>query len=470
MRRLKIKDVLFSSKKGDNICVKGWVKTKRCSKNIIFISLNDGSTVNNLQIIIVNSFFLKEIDLSNISTGSSLVINGLLCDSIGTFQNFELKANSIYILGKSDSNEYPLQPKKHSLNFLRDFLHFRFRTNTFGSIFRLRHAVNYSIHSFFYEKGFTFINTPIITSLDTEGAGDSFRVTTLKNNEADFIKDFFGKESNLTVSGQLALESASLGLSEVYTFGPVFRAENSNTTRHLSEFWMLEVEMAFSNLKDVINLSESLIKYIINFVFENCRNDIHFLNKQDFDNKFKFRDSNFNILKMLEEILYSDFEILTYTNAIKILKNSKDNLNNNFNFIIKNWGDEIQSEHEKYLSESYFKKPLAIIDYPKNIKPFYMRENNDSLTVSAVDIIFPGIGEILGGSEREDRLDKLTSFMVDKNINKKDFLWYINTRLFGSAPHSGFGLGFDRLIQFLTGINNIKDVVPFPRTVKNLFC
>ena len=477
MKRIKIKEILHSNNVGQKICIKGWIKTKRISKNIFFINLNDGSCIDSLQVVIDKTKF-SDIILKNINIGGGVVVYGLIVMS-NNFQ-IELNADYINVLGVSDSNNYPIQPKKHSLEFLRDFLHLRLRTNVFGSIARIRHNVSYAIHNFFYKKGFVYINTPIITSTDSEGAGDVFKVTNLDLNKIpkningfiDFNKDFFGEEVYLTVSGQLAAESAALSLSDVYTFGPTFRAENSNTKRHLSEFWMIEPEMSFYDINDIVNLSELFLKYIICFVLNNCKEDLLFLSKRLLKNNNFNKNLQLNncLILRLEKILNINFLKISYTDAFKILKNSKINLKNKFNYPITNWGCDFQKEHECYLVEKYFKKPLIILNYPKSIKSFYMKTNKDKITVSAMDVIFPFIGEIIGGSQREERVDKLLKSISLLNIKKSKIQWYLDTRTFGSVPHSGFGLGLERLLQFITGIDNIRDISLFPRCPNNAKC
>ena len=473
-KRTKI-SLLNNDSIGSSICVKGWVRTIRQSKNVSFISLNDGSTINSLQIVLDMKSFASSY-LENISTGASLEITGKLVKSEGQNQIFELVATELLILGESDPDKYPIQPKKHSFEFLREVGHLRPRTNTFSAIFRIRHAVIFSIHKFFNERGFFNIHTPIITSSDAEGAGEMFKVTSLdlskKNkNKIDFKDDFFSKPVNLTVSGQLNAELGALALSEVYTFGPTFRAENSNTSKHLAEFWMIEPEISFANLDDVIKLAIEMIKYIINYVLENYKSDLSFLNdryvKEQLKLKKEARDE-FNLFEKLNNIINQDFEIIEYTDAIEILKKSKPNKKGKFKFPVNDWGVDLQSEHEKYLVEKKFKKPVVIVNYPKEIKAFYMRMNDDNKTVAAMDILMPGIGEVIGGSQREERLDYLIKRMNDMNISKDELWWYLDTRKFGTVPHGGFGLGLERLVQFITGMNNIRDVIPFARTPKNI--
>jgi asparaginyl-tRNA synthetase len=472
-QKVKIKQVLKSREIGKKILVNGWVRTKRESKNVIFIALNDGSIIHNLQIVADPGNFNEDL-LKGISTGASLSVKGRIVESFGSGQKVELQAEKIDIPGKADPDEYPLQPKRHSLEFLREIAHLRPRTNTFSAVFRVRHAMTFAIHQFFHEKGFVNIHTPIITASDAEGAGEMFKVTTLdidnpartETGEIDHSMDFFERETNLTVSGQLEAELFALALTEVYTFGPTFRAENSNTTRHLAEFWMIEPEMAFYDLNDNMDLAEDFLKYIIRYVLDNCKEDIEFLNDRaiDEDKSKKLEERNkMTLIERLNFVIENKFERITYTEAIDILRNSKPNKKKKFQFIIEEWGSDLQSEHERYLVEKHFKKPVIIYDYPKDIKAFYMRQNDDGMTVGAMDILFPRLGEIVGGSQREERMDKLIQRMKELEISEKELWWYLDTRKFGTAPHSGFGLGFERFIQFVTGINNIRDVIPFPR-------
>ena len=458
----------------NNICVKGWVRTKRQGRNITFISLNDGSTINSLQVVLDMQKFKIEL-VDQINTGSSVEFSGNLIKSQGNIQNYELDATELVLLGESDVGKYPIQPKKHSLEFLRDVAHLRPRTNTFSAIFRIRHAVIFSIHKFLNDKGFVNIHTPIITSSDAEGAGEMFKVTSLdldniKNNKVDFKKDFFSKEVNLTVSGQLNAELGALALSEVYTFGPTFRAENSNTSRHLAEFWMVEPEMAFYDIIDNMNLAEDILKYIISYVIKNCFDDLEFLQNREIDDEKNLPQIQRNerpLIERLQKILNTVFERITYTEAFNILRNSKPNKKGKFKYKVNKWGIDFQSEHERFLVEKHFKKPVIVIDYPKNIKAFYMRVNDDNNTVSAMDVLFPFVGEIIGGSQREERFSVLKERMKEMNLSEKDLNWYLDTRRFGTVVHSGFGLGLERLIQFITGMKNIRDVIPFPRTPGN---
>ena len=475
MKKSRIKISLLKNINLDNnICVKGWVRTKRQGKNITFISLNDGSTINSLQVVLDMQKFKVEL-VEQINTGSSVEFSGNLIKSQGKIQNYELDATELVLLGESDAGKYPIQPKKHSLEFLRDVAHLRPRTNTFSAIFRIRHAVIFSIHKFLNDKGFVNIHTPIITSSDAEGAGEMFKVTSLdldniKNNKVDFKKDFFSKEVNLTVSGQLNAELGALALSEVYTFGPTFRAENSNTSRHLAEFWMVEPEMAFYDIIDNMNLAEDILKYIISYVIKNCFDDLEFLQNREIDdekNLPQIQRNEKSLIERLKKILNTVFERITYTEAFNILRNSNPNKKGKFKYKVDEWGIDFQSEHERFLVEKHFKKPVIVIDYPKNIKAFYMRVNDDNKTVSAMDVLFPSLGEIIGGSQREERLSVLKERMKKMNLSEKDLNWYLDTRRFGTVVHSGFGLGLERLIQFITGMKNIRDVIPFPRTPGN---
>ncbi|MDQ6845845.1 MAG: asparagine--tRNA ligase [Bacteroidota bacterium] len=472
--RLKIKNVLQSDLLNHSITVMGWVRTFR---NNQFIALNDGSTNNNLQIVAELGKFDESL-LKRITTGAAIRVTGIVVASLGKGQKVELKAKTIEILGDSDPEKYPLQPKKHSLEFLREIAHMRFRTNTFGSVFRIRHSLAFAVHKFFNDKGFVYLHTPIITASDAEGAGETFHVTNFdlqkpaKNEDGsiNYKEDFFGRPTNLTVSGQLEAELGALALGDVYTFGPTFRAENSNTARHLAEFWMIEPEMAFSDLEDDMNLAEEFIKYVIRYVLENNGDDINFLAGRLLDEekqKPQNERSEMGLIEKLEFVANNDFERLTYTEAIDILKESNYNKKKKFQYIIDKWGVDLQSEHERYLVEKHFKKPVILINYPKEIKAFYMRQNDDGKTVAAMDILAPGIGEIVGGSQREERLGKLEQRMKEMNIPLDELYWYLDTRKFGSCPHAGFGLGFERLIQFVTGMTNIRDVIPFPRFPKN---
>ena len=474
---MKIKEILLSEGNEQEISIKGWVRTRRGSKHVSFIALNDGSTINNIQVVAEATDF-DEALIKQVTTGSCISVNGKLVASKGGGQAVEILANTIEILGNADPDEYPLQPKKHSLEFLREKAHLRFRTNTFSAVFRLRHALTFAVHKFFNDKGFFNIHTPIITSIDAEGAGEMFQVTNLdseklpKNEEGkvDYTADFFGKKTSLAVTGQLEAELAALSLGQVYTFGPTFRAENSNTSRHLSEFWMIEPEVAFADLTQNMDLAEEFLKYCIQYCMEHNVDDLKFLDSRmaDEESKLKKEDrSEMGLLERLQFVIENDFERLTYREAIDILRNSKPNKKKKFQYPITGFGDELHSEHERYLVEKKYKKPVIITDYPKGIKAFYMRMNDDNETVRAMDVLFPLIGEIIGGSQREERLDILHSRMDEMGIDKKELWWYLETRKFGSCEHSGFGLGFERLIMFVTGMKNIRDVIPFPRTPQN---
>src|SRR5665647_2514060 len=473
-KRKRIKEVLDSEILNQNITVMGWVRTFR---NNQFIALNDGSTNANLQIVLTLGQFDDAI-MKRITTGAALKISGEIVPSLGKGQKVELKADTLEVLGDSDAEKFPLQPKKHSLEFLREIAHLRFRTNTFGSIFRIRHSLAFAIHKFFNDKGFVYLHSPIITASDAEGAGEMFHVTAfdlahpIKNEDGtiNYKEDFFGRSTNLTVSGQLEAELAALALGDVYTFGPTFRAENSNTARHLAEFWMIEPEMAFSDLEDDMNLAEEFIKYIIKYALDNNREDLDFLANrlvEEEKQKPQHERGAMGLIEKLEFVVKNDFERLTYTEAIEILKESTPNKKKKFQFLIDKWGVDLQSEHERYLVEKHFKKPVILINYPKEIKSFYMRQNDDGKTVAAMDILAPGIGEIVGGSQREERLDVLEKRMKEMNIPADELYWYLDTRKFGTVPHAGFGLGFERLILFVTGMTNIRDVIPFPRFPKN---
>jgi asparaginyl-tRNA synthetase len=470
MKRTKIKTLIQGDYIGQEVNVKGWVRTFR---NNQFVALNDGSIISTLQVV-VDFESLDPALLKRITTGSAVSFTGTIVESQGRGQIIELKASEVEVLGDANPEKYPLQPKKHSLEFLREIAHLRFRTNTFGAIFRIRHQVSFAIHEFFHNRGFYYIHSPIVTGSDAEGAGEMFRVSTLSpdnppKNEAgeiDYSKDFFGKETNLTVSGQLEAELAAMALSEVYTFGPTFRAENSNTSRHLAEFWMIEPEVAFADLDDNMDLAEDMLKYTINSVLTNCRPDLEFLENrlvQEEKSKPQNQRSPMGLIEKLEFVTNNDFERVTYTEAIRILKNSKPNKKKKFQFLVDEWGVDLQSEHERYLVEKHCNKPVILTDYPKDIKAFYMRENEGENTVRAMDILFPGIGEIVGGSQREERLEVLERRMDEMDIPQHEMDWYLDTRRFGTCPHAGFGLGFERLVLFVTGMGNIRDVIPFPR-------
>jgi asparaginyl-tRNA synthetase len=459
MKRIKIKELLASSLVGSDVLVKGWVRTKRGNKNIVFIALNDGSTINNIQVVVDAASFDENL-LKDITTGACIAVTGKLVESQGQGQNTEINASGLELYGKSNTDTYPLQKKGHSMEFLRENSHLRFRTNTFGAVFRLRHSMAFAIHKYFNDKGFFYLHTPIITGSDCEGAGEMFHVTTMdlknmtKNEDGsvDFKNDFFGKETNLTVSGQLEGELGALALGDIYTFGPTFRAENSNTPRHLAEFWMIEPEMAFYDLTDNMDLAEDFVKYLIRYALDNCHDDLQFLNNM----------IDKSLLERLNFVLENEFVRISYTEAVSILTASAKK----WDYPV-GWGRDLQAEHERYLVEEHFKRPVIITDYPKEIKAFYMKQNDDGKTVRAMDVLFPGIGEIIGGSQREEQYDRLLARIREMKVPEKDLWWYLDTRKFGTAPHSGFGLGFERLILFVSGMSNIRDVIPFPRTPKN---
>lgn len=471
-KRIKIKELLAQEPVGQQVTVMGWVRTFR---NNQFIALNDGSTNNNLQVVLELGKFPDEL-LKRITTSASLRVLGVVEPSLGKGQKMDLKATSIEVLGDSDAEKYPLQPKKHSLEFLREKAHLRFRTNTFGAVFRVRHALAFAVHQFFNQKGFIYLHTPIITASDAEGAGEMFRVTTLpmdgtapKNEDGsiNYKEDFFGRSTNLTVSGQLEGELGATAFGEIYTFGPTFRAENSNTARHLAEFWMIEPEMAFYDLEDNMNLAEEFIKYIIRYAMENNAEDLQFLDQRLAEEEKQLpqdKRSEMGLLDKLRFVIDNQFERITYTEAIDILRESNHNKKKKFQYPITGWGMDLQSEHERYLVEKHFKKPVILSNYPAAIKAFYMRQNEDGKTVAAMDILAPGIGEIVGGSQREERMDRLTTRMKEMHIPEEELWWYLDTRRFGTVPHAGFGLGFERMVQFVTGMNNIRDVIAFPRT------
>ena len=477
-KRIKIKDLLNSTDFGQEATVMGWVKTFR---NNQFIAINDGSTIKNIQAVVdFNSF--DDSMLKRLTTGAAVSLTGEIVESLGKGQRIEIKVNTLEILGDSDAEKFPLQPKKHSLEFLREIAHLRFRTNTFNAVFKVRHALAFAVHKFFNDKGFLYLHTPIITASDAEGAGEMFRVSTIdpdhiprnEDGTVNYKEDFFGKATNLTVSGQLEGELAAMAFGDIYTFGPTFRAENSNTTRHLAEFWMIEPEMAFYDLNDNMDLAEELLKYVISYALENCADELEFLNSRlSEEEKLKPQAdrSELDLLSKLKFCLENNFERITYTEAIQILRNSKPNQKKQFKYLIDSWGADLQSEHERFLVEKHFKKPVILTDYPADIKSFYMRLNEPDAegrtTVRAMDILFPGIGEIVGGSQREERLEKLEKRMEEMHIPSEEMSWYLDTRRFGSAPHAGFGLGFERLVLFVTGMTNIRDVIPFPRTPKN---
>lgn len=479
MERLTIKELLnnYSRHLHQNITIEGWVRAFRSNR---FIALSDGSTILNLQVVVDFEQFDEEI-IKNIKTASSLKITGEVVESQGAGQSIEILAKKIEILGDNFSEELEktvLQPKKHSLEVLREQAHLRFRTNLFGAVFRVRSAISFAIHQFFNQNQFFYINTPIITGADAEGAGEMFSVTNFdlnniprdKNGEIDYSQDFFGRKTNLTVSGQLEGETAAMGLGRIYTFGPTFRAENSNTTRHLAEFWMIEPEMAFFNLEDNIDLAENFLKYVINYVLENCKDDLEFLDKrfaEEQKQKPEKDRAKEGLIEKLQNVVAKRFKRVSYTEAIDILLASKENKKGKFQFPIEAWGADLQSEHERYLVEKHFECPVVLFNYPKEIKAFYMKLNADGKTVGAMDVLFPGIGEIIGGSEREARYDVLLNKMKEMNVDEQELWWYLDTRKFGSVPHAGFGLGLERLVLFITGMSNIRDVIPFPRTPKN---
>lgn len=474
MKHTKIKELLNSPKVLQEVTVKGWVRTFR---NNQFIALNDGSTIHNIQCV-VDFENIPETTLKRITTGAAVAIKGELVESKGAGQKYEIQSKSITILGDSDPEKFPMQPKKHSLEFLRENAHLRVRTNTFGAVMRVRSVLSYAIHKYFQDKGFVYVNTPIITGSDAEGAGEMFKVTALpfdktprtEDGKVNYKEDFFGKETNLTVSGQLEGETFAMALGQIYTFGPTFRAENSNTSRHLAEFWMIEPEVAFNDLADNMDLAEDFIKYVVKYTLKHCVDDLKFLEnrlQEEEKSKPQAERSEMNLIEKLNFVLENNFKRVSYTEAIDILRNSKPNKNKKFNYIIEEWGADLQSEHERFLVEKHFKCPVILFDYPANIKAFYMRLNEDGKTVRAMDILFPGIGEIVGGSQREERFDILLEKMKVLGIDEKELWWYLDTRRFGSAVHSGFGLGFERLVLFVTGMTNIRDVIPFPRTPGN---
>ena len=471
MNLVKIKDIFTSPDIDKNILIGGWVRAFRAKK---FIELNDGSTIKNIQCVILDSSIDEKI-IKKISIGCSIKVKGNLVKSIGKGQNFEIKISSIEILGESDPDKYPIQPKKHSFEFLREQAHLRIRTSTFSSVMRIRSKLAFGIHEFFNKKDFNYINTPIITSNDAEGAGEMFKVTTLSDDQidtkgTDYSKDFFGKKTSLTVSGQLEAETYALGLGNVYTFGPTFRAENSNTSRHASEFWMIEPEMAFYDLNDNMDLAESFLKNILQFILNNCSEDLAFLDQRllkEESQKPKNERSEFTLIEKIKFTIDNEFVRLSYSEAFEILRNSNYNKKKKFKYLLDEWGCDFQSEHERFLVEKHFKSPVIIYDYPSKIKAFYMRLNDDGKTVRAMDVLFPGIGEIIGGSQREERLDVLEKRINEMDIDEKELWWYLDLRRYGTVPHSGFGLGFERIVMFCTGMQNIRDVIPYPRTPKN---
>lgn len=475
MKRKKIAEILANPNVGSDVLVKGWVRAFRSNR---FIQLNDGSTIKNIQIVVDFENF-DEALLKRITTGAALAVKGILVASQGAGQAVEIQLTDLEILGDAHPDELQrtvMQPKRHSLEFLREQAHLRFRTNTFGAVFRVRHSVAFAIHKFFNDEGFFYLHTPIITGSDAEGAGEMFRVTTLDpvnppmvDGAIDYSEDFFGKAVNLTVSGQLEAELGALALGQVYTFGPTFRAENSNTSRHLAEFWMIEPEVAFNDLKDNMDLTERFLKYIVSYVLEHCADDLDFLSEreeQEQKQKPQNERNEMSLIERLKFVVENEFKRLTYTEAIEVLQNSKAYKKKQFQYDVS-WGVDLQSEHERYLVEKEFKCPVILSNYPAGIKAFYMRENDDQKTVAAMDVLFPGIGEIVGGSQREERLEVLKSKCADFDIPEEEIWWYLETRKFGTVPHAGFGLGFERMIMFVTGMTNIRDVIPFPRTPQN---
>jgi asparaginyl-tRNA synthetase len=475
MKHTRVKDLLNSSKTLQEVNAKGWVRTFR---NNQFIALNDGSTIHNIQCV-VDFENTAEETLKRITTSAAISVTGQLVESQGAGQKYEIQVTKIEILGDSDAEKFPIQLRNRpSLEFLREQAHLRVRTNTFSAIMRVRSVLSFAVHQYFQEKGFVYVNTPIITGSDAEGAGEMFKVTALpfdktprtEEGKVDYKEDFFGKETNLTVSGQLEAETYAMALGQVYTFGPTFRAENSNTSRHLAEFWMIEPEVAFNNLSDNMDLAEDFIKYVIKYTVDKCADDLKFLESrlaEEEKQKPAAERSEMGLLEKLNFVLENNFKRVSYTEAIDILRNSKPNKNKKFQYLIDEWGADLQSEHERFLVEKHFKCPVILFDYPAKIKAFYMRLNEDGQTVRAMDILFPGIGEIVGGSQREERFDVLVEKMKALGIDEEELWWYLDTRRFGSAVHSGFGLGFERLVLFITGMTNIRDVIPFPRTPMN---
>ena len=474
MKTSSVAELLQSDITLQEVTLKGWVRTFRSNR---FIALNDGSTIHNIQCV-VDFEKTKEDILKRITTGASVCITGTLVESLGKGQTVEIQVSTLQILGDSNPDEYPIQPKKHSLEFLREQAHLRVRTNTFSAVMRVRSKLSFAVHKYFQENGFNYVNTPIITGSDAEGAGEMFGVSNFETNKAplnedgsiDYKQDFFGKETNLTVSGQLEAETYAMALGKVYTFGPTFRAENSNTTRHLAEFWMIEPEVAFMDLDGNMDLSEDFIKSVLRYILEHCKDDLAFLDKRFADEektKPQLQRSEMTLLEKLNFVVENNFKRVSYTEAIDILRNCKPNKKKKFQFLINEWGADLQSEHERFLVEKHFKCPVILFDYPADIKAFYMRLNDDGKTVRAMDVLFPGIGEIVGGAQREERYDVLVEKMKAMNIDEKELWWYLDLRKFGTAVHSGFGLGFERLVQFTTGMSNIRDVIPFPRTPQN---
>ncbi len=471
MNLSKVQEIYDSPSIDSEINLGGWVRAFRANK---FIELNDGSTIKNIQCVI-NDGIIDEDIIKRISVGCSLIITGILVNSIGKGQSFEINVSNIKLLGESDPEKYPIQPKKHSFEFLREQAHLRIRTSTFSSVMRIRSKLAFSIHDYFNKNGFNYIHTPIITSSDAEGAGEMFKVTTLgkedlAKKDTDYSDDFFGKKTSLTVSGQLEAETYALGLGNVYTFGPTFRAENSNTSRHASEFWMIEPEMAFYDLNDNMDLAESFVKHILEYILNECEEDLIFLEERllkEESQKPQIERSDLSLIEKIKFTVNNEFTRISYTEGFEILKNSNYNKKKKFKFLLDEWGSDLQSEHERFLVEKHFKSPVIIYDYPSKIKAFYMRLNDDDKTVRAMDVLFPGIGEIIGGSQREERLDVLKKRMTEMGIDEKELWWYLDLRKYGTVPHSGFGLGFERMVMFCTGMSNIRDVIPYPRTPKN---
>ena len=474
MNKQRVIELLKSKEFGKNTTINGWVRTFRANR---FISINDGSTINNIQCVLDFENTDEEL-IKKIHTGAALSISGLLVESEGKGQNVEIQIQELKVLGESNPDEYPIQPKKHSLEFLRENAHLRMRTSTFSAIMRVRSKLSFAIHKYFEENGFYYVHTPIITGTDAEGAGEMFSVSCLdktnppknENSEIDYKQDFFGKETHLTVSGQLEGETYAMALGKIYTFGPTFRAENSNTSRHLAEFWMIEPEVAFNDLDDNMDLSESFIKFTLGYILEHCKDDLQFLEQrllQEEKSKPALERSEMSLTEKLKFVVDNEFKRISYTEAFDILRNSKANKKKKFKYPLTEWGADLQSEHERYLVEKHFKSPVILFDYPASIKAFYMRLNEDGKTVRAMDVLFPGIGEIVGGSQREERLEVLKEKMEVLGIDEKELWWYLDTRKFGTAVHSGFGLGFERLVLFATGMSNIRDVIPYPRTPQN---
>ena len=474
MTKNSVAELLKSGSVLQEVTIQGWVRTFRSNR---FIALNDGSTINNIQCVI-DFENTPEETLKRITTGAAIHIKGIIAESQGKGQSVEVQVSSIEILGDSNADEYPIQPKKHSFEFLRENAHLRVRTNTFSAVMRVRSKLSFAVHKYFQDNGFNYVNTPIVTGSDAEGAGEMFRVTSFEDNKApvtedgkiDYTKDFFGKETNLTVSGQLEAEAYAMALGKVYTFGPTFRAENSNTTRHLAEFWMIEPEVAFMDLDGNMDLAEDFIKSVLTYVLEHCKEDLAFLDErfmQEEKTKPQLQRSEMGLLEKLKFVADNNFKRVSYTEAIDILRNCKPNKKKKFQYLINEWGADLQSEHERFLVEKHFKCPVILFDYPADIKAFYMRLNEDGKTVRAMDVLFPGIGEMVGGAQREERYDVLVEKMKAMNIDEKELWWYLDLRKFGTAVHSGFGLGFERLVQFTTGMGNIRDVIPFPRTPQN---